>query len=330
LPEPRWADYFATHLDGAAGYVFAVARNGQLVAEGSSGLARTAADPPSTSWAFPTRMHLASVSKPVTAVAMLAMLSAKGLSVNDLFYPLIKSRCPQAGPGVNTVTIANLLTMKSGMVVDGTLNVTDLWAFLSQYLQQGLVGTPGVTEAYSNTNFTILQAIIAILADPGNNGGNGIDPYVNYVSNNVLTPMGIDTNDFNAVPDPANTSTLTYSANDSRQGQYWGALDCVGPGGWVSSARALLKFAIGIRNNSVLKAETTNSMFLNGYGWYTYDGIYGQYFHHNGGLLNGATPPQGLVTGVIHLADGYDAVILVNSWGFDTIALMVDAFEQRG
>lgn len=81
LPEPQWADYFATHLDGAAGYIFAVARNGQLVAEGSSGLARTAADPPSTSWALPTRMHLASVSKPVTAVAMLAMLSAKGLSV---------------------------------------------------------------------------------------------------------------------------------------------------------------------------------------------------------------------------------------------------------
>lgn len=150
--------------------------------------------------------------------------------MNDPFYPLIKSRCPQAGPGVNTVTIVNLLTMKSGMVVDGTLNVTDLWAFLTQYLQQGLVGTPGVTEAYSNTNFTILQAIIAILADPGNNGGNGIDPSVKYVSNNVLAPMGIDTNDFNAVPDPAGTSTLTYSANDSRQGQYWGVLDCVGPG----------------------------------------------------------------------------------------------------
>src|SRR5262249_30384879 len=159
-----------TNLAGAAGYAFSVARNGIVVAEGAGGSARTAADAPKTAWTVNTRMHLASVSKAVTAVATLAMLADKGVSVDDKFYPLIKSRCPQAGAGIDTVTIAQLLAMRSGMVVDGTLVAPDIWTFLSQYLKQALVGTPGQTYAYSNTNFTILQAIIALLADSANKG----------------------------------------------------------------------------------------------------------------------------------------------------------------
>src|SRR5262249_42936308 len=140
LPEANWATYFQTNLAGAAGYAFSVARNGIVVAEGAGGNARMAADAPKTAWTANTRMHLASVSKTGTAVAPLAMLADKGISVDAKFYPLIKSRCPQAGSGVDTVTIAQLLQMKSGMVADGTLATPDIWTFLSQYLQQGLVG----------------------------------------------------------------------------------------------------------------------------------------------------------------------------------------------
>src|SRR5262249_25289192 len=201
--------------------------------------------------------------------------------------------------------------------------------FLSQYLKQALVGTPGQTYAYSNTNFTILQAIIALLADSANKGGNGVDPYVAYVKTRVLTPMGIDTNVFNATPDAVATSCLAYSAGDNRPGFYWGAFNCIGPGGWVSSVRELIKFATGVRSNKVLKPDTTIAMFLRSLGWYTYEGIYGQYFHHNGGLLTGATLPQGLVTGVIHLGDGHAAAILVNTWGFHTIAQMDPALGRR-
>lgn len=63
--------------------------------------------------------------------------------------------------------------------------------------------------------------------------------------------------------------------------------------------------------------------------WYKYDGIYGQYFHYNGGLLNAATPAQGLVTGIIRLTGGYDALLLVNFWGPDTIGLMIQAFDTN-
>lgn len=221
LPEPKWQQFYQANLAGAAGYAFVAAHNGQFIAEGAVGDARTAADQPVTNWTIDTRIHLASVSKPITAVALLKLLSDRGLSFTDPFYPLVESKCPTAGTGVNTVTIADLLSMKSGMVVDGTLSTPDIWTFLAQYLQQSVIGTPGVTYAYSNTNFTILQAIIALLSDPANQGGDGVDPYVNYVNANVFTPMGIDTNIFSWISDPQNTSALTYGISDDRQGQYW-------------------------------------------------------------------------------------------------------------
>jgi CubicO group peptidase (beta-lactamase class C family) len=267
------------------------------------------------------RIDLASVSKAVTAVAVLRLFGDKMLSVDDPFYPFLAATFPSAGPGVSTVTVRDLLTMKSGMVVDGTLFLSDVDAFLTTYLQQGLVGTPGQTYAYSNTNFTILQVLIEQLS--------GTD-YVGYVTQNVLVPMRIDPGVFNPNPDPPAGATLSYSsASDPLHGTYWPPIQAVAASGWVSSARELLKFLAGVRENAVLPAETTLERLNGDLGWYTYDGLYGQYFHHNGGLLTGTTPPQGLGTGIIHLADGYDALLLVNTWGFDVIGLMVEAFETR-
>jgi hypothetical protein len=62
-------------------------------------------------------------------------------------------------------------------------------------------------------------------------------------------------------------------------------------------------------------------------GCYEYDGIYGKYYDHNGWLHNGGSPDRGLNTGIIHLADGYDALLLVNAQFVDTMGLMIEAFE---
>ena len=327
VPEPQWQTVFQNALGGTAeGYAYKVMKGGSIVAQGVH-YARSAADPPHTTWTPDSRMSLASVSKAVTAVAVLKLLGAKGLSISDKFYPLVASQFPQHGSGIDTVSIKDLLTMKSGMVVDGTLNPTNIWQFLQQYLMQGLVGTPGQTYAYSNTNFTILQALIDVLTG---HGGEMPDYYETYVRDAVFVPMGINPQVFNANPEPASSATLTYSdASDARQGQYWGRLNCVAAGGWVASANELMKFLTGVRNNTVLASQTTLMMFNEGLGWYPYDGIYGRYYHHNGGLANGAAPPQGLATGIIHLADGYDALLLINSLGADTIGLMAQAFEAR-
>jgi CubicO group peptidase (beta-lactamase class C family) len=322
LPEPERSKGFQAALGTQAeGYAYAVGRRGKVIASDGVHRARSANDPPASTWSPDVRINLASVSKSVTAVALLKLFLDQGRSVDDNFYPFIASTYPTVGAGVATVSVRDLLTMKSGMVVDGTLFMPDVQTFLSTYLQQGLVGTRGQTYAYSNTNFTILQTLIGQLSGQG---------YVDYVTQSVLIPMGINPSIFNPVPDPSASATLSYSSGtDPLHGMYWPPIQAVAAGGWISSAAELIKFLEGVRSHAVLPAETTLQMLNGQLGWYVYDGLYGQYFHHNGGLLNGLTPAQGLDTGIIHLADGYDALLLVNTWNFDVIGLIVEAFETR-
>jgi len=327
-PDPHWSSVFQANLGDVPGYAYAVAHRGRVVDEGAFGYARTPLDAPQTPWTVHTRIHLASVSKPITAVALLRILSHRHISIDQPFYPLVQSQCPVVGPGVATVTIKNLLEMLSGMAVDGTLSAPSIWSFLSAYVAKPLVGTPGVTSAYSNTNFTILQAIISLLADPASQGGDGVAPYVAYVTDHVLRPMGVDPAIFNPSPDPAATSTLSYALSDNGPGIYWGPFDCVGCGGWVASARQLIKFMTGVREDRTLNEHETHKMFHEQLGWYEWTGLYGDYYSHNGWLLDGGTPDRGLNTGIVHLSDGYDALLLVNAQWVDTTGLIVQAFES--
>ncbi len=327
-PTPKWKSVFQVNLGNVPGYAYAVAHHGRVVDEGAFGYARTSLDAPETPWTMDTRIHLASVSKPITAVSLLKILAHHQISIDQSFYPLVQSRCSVAGTGVATVTIKNLLEMLSGLAEDGTLNTPNIWTFLSTYLANPLAGTPGVTSVYSNTNFTILQAIISLLADPANQGGDGIAPYVRYVTDHVLKPSGIHSSTFNPDPDPVATSTLAYALSDDGPGFYWGPFDCVGCGGWVASARELIKFLIGVREDRTLDQQQTHKMFQEQLGWYLWAGLYGDYYSHNGWLLNGGTPDRGINTGILHLTDGYDALLLVNAQWVDTTGLIVQAFES--
>lgn len=333
VPEPQWDAVFQNGLGQAAeGFSYYILRHGQTIAKGVNH-SRASQDGPQLTWTPDTRLNLASVSKSVTAVAVLKLLTDKHISIDDPFYPLVKSQIPTVGPGVSTITIRNLLQMKSGLTPDGTLFTPDIWSFLRTYLAAQNVpsSAPGNVSAYSNTNFTILQALIDVLTG---HGGTNPSYYPTYVSDNVLPPMGINLSIFNPNPDPSSTAALSYSSGtDTLHGMYWPPINCIAAGGWISSARELIKFLAGVRNNVVLAPTTTQLMLNEDLGWYTYDGVYGQYFHHNGGLLNGLSPAQGLVTGIMHLSAGYDALLLVNSWGVpavvDTIGLIVKAFETR-
>jgi CubicO group peptidase (beta-lactamase class C family) len=91
-----------------------VAHHGRLVAEGAFGFARTSLNAPATPWTASTRPNLASVSKCVTTVALLKLLSHRRISINQPFYPFVQNQCPIAGPGVATVTFKNLLRARSG------------------------------------------------------------------------------------------------------------------------------------------------------------------------------------------------------------------------
>ncbi|MEP7286445.1 MAG: serine hydrolase domain-containing protein [Chloroflexota bacterium] len=324
IPTPQWDRYFQAVLGETEGYAYAVARSGQVVSQGASGFVRSQYEPenPNVQWTDDKRINLASVSKPITAVAVLKFLEQhSNYSLDTTFYSLISNKIPQVGEGVDTVTIKNLLTQKSGLVPDGSLG-GDLWPFLTEYLSNGLVGTPGETYAYSNTNFTILQAVIENITN---------QTYVDYVTQNILTPMNINASVFNATPDDENSATLSYNnLSDTRPGKYWSGLNFVAQGGWISSATELLKFLSGVRNNTVLPKATTDVMFTESLGWAHKDGLFGRYFFKDGELAWDNPPPlKQLNTCIVHFSNGYDAVLLINSKRGDVMQVPINAFEAQ-
>ncbi len=390
---PKWSQAYASLLTNAnpamtnynppMGFAWAVAKNGAVAHHGGGGLARSSADGTAKSFTASTRMNLASISKSVTAVALLKLLASKNYDLDKLdtlnFWSLLCNqpsgstwdRCPSSwGSGVKQVSVQRLLTMNSCLPPDGTLwypssnspkAYTDnsKWKFLKDYLKTSAADCVATcatcmsnnfnncncnqpqTYYYSNTNFTILEAIIE--------SQSGMS-YTSYVNQHVLTPMGIDTSIFSPVADSASKATLEYlDGKDTTKGNYNPTMTFIGAGGWVSNADELAKFAAGITSHTVLTEDQTQIMSSKGLGWYPGSDDCGSWYQHNGGLsgncFGGDGSPsaccQGLHTGLVMFADGTGGVLLVNSdqdWpscrttngssSFDVIGTITNAFNN--
>src|SRR5262249_45430324 len=144
------------------GYAYVIAQNGQVIERGQHGNTRMPADGAAL-WSPDSRCNLASVSKTVTATAIMRMISQGFLaSVNQRFWPHLRRLLPGVtlANGVETVTIGELLMMISRLKENGTLYAKpDVLTFLGQYLHDNAI-IPDQLYVYSNTNFTILQAMI--------------------------------------------------------------------------------------------------------------------------------------------------------------------------
>ena len=82
------------------GYAFEVLHKGKVVAKGAEGWARAPWEPdhPSVKWTLDKPMGVASVSKTITAVALLKLWEEtdQKFSLDEAFWPHIKAICPEA------------------------------------------------------------------------------------------------------------------------------------------------------------------------------------------------------------------------------------------
>ena len=107
-PTPQWASVFEQALGAApGGYAYAIALNGTIVETGHHGFTRMPEDGVAN-WSVDSRCNLASVSKTVTATAIMHLVEQNLItSVNDCFWPYVQPLLPNIKPasGVETVTI---------------------------------------------------------------------------------------------------------------------------------------------------------------------------------------------------------------------------------
>lgn len=148
-----------------------------------------------------TAYHIASMTKSITAMAILTLRDAGRIQLDD---PISKYIPEAAGMQPLTldapdITIRHLLTHHAGFPEDNPwgdrqLGRTD--EFLEKMYKQGISfsTTPGTAYEYSNLGFATLGLIITRVSDM---------PYQQYINENIFQPLGMHHTywDFEDVPD---------------------------------------------------------------------------------------------------------------------------------
>jgi N-acyl-D-amino-acid deacylase len=184
---------------GLPGAALALAREGRLILAkgyGWADLARSEQVQPGT------RFGLASLSKPITAVATLKLIEKGKLRLNDSVFDLLSHIKPPQGTRIDnrlrTVTVHQCLNHSGGWDrairgdpamwepqicrAYGVRPPLTAQQFISFAWTLPLDFPPGSESKYSNVGYIILGEVVATVAK---------QPYPRFVHDNVLKPMGI-------------------------------------------------------------------------------------------------------------------------------------------
>ena len=190
------------HAHNVPGAAVAVARNGSVIIARGYGLldkddAGSAVNPANI-------YRIASVSKPITAVAILKLIQDGRLKMTSRVYTLLKSSYPLLSgksltPGIEKITVQHLLRHEGGWDRDSTnydpmfdsvqiasaVGVTppaSAGDIIRHMWSQPLQFQPGTKSVYSNFGYCLLGRVIERVTGR---------PYGEYVQNEIFGPMGI-------------------------------------------------------------------------------------------------------------------------------------------
>jgi CubicO group peptidase (beta-lactamase class C family) len=236
-----------------------IAKDGEVIYEKYSGkidLRKKDSITPNTS------LHIASTSKPFTAIAILRMVQENKLSLNDSlqkFFPGF----PYSG-----ITIKLLLSHRSGLPNYLYFMSNNKWGILPngkwnrQYASNqdvlkmmydkkpDLTGTPGSRFNYSNTNFVLLAMIIEKIS------GNTFPDYMQQI---FFEPLQMKNTYIFTLKD-----TLTATPSFTNKGIYWGYdfLDATyGDKNVYTTPQDLLKWGQALYTDQVIRKSLLDSAF---------------------------------------------------------------------
>lgn len=345
--------------DKATGYAYAINVDGQLKRSGKGGVAQRARDhvnendvnvPVEQS---PTkRMNIASVTKTITAAAVLKAMQDKkspgypNLTINSKIDPFLPASWVR-GPGVKELTFKELLSQYSGMNNNG--GATD-GKSLQQWIADGVTRDKEEFK-YINGNIAIFRIVLPYMlaSEATRKNWNYLAQYDNVALNmsvstefrrivreTVFEPMGIKDADFKQA-DPVPT-LLYHTANEVKGYAVGDWLLSGGGGGWFLSAVDLARFLSHLRyNDKILSPTTRQTMNDFRLGWRppkeypTVVGKHGNYFAHGGGLnYKSEGEPVGMSSGIMDYGDGVQAALVINSLGAygDKIKILRDAYDN--
>ena len=272
--------------DGYSGAVL-VAQNENILFEKAYGFANLAHKVPNKT---NTKFGIASMGKMFTAVSIM-QLKEKGKlgldsKVGDILpeYPNVAVR--------DSVTIEQLLVHTSGLTDffndkfehRAKHTVRSLADYFDFFKDDALLFSPGSKFSYSNAGYIVLGMIIEELS-----GKN----YYDYVKLNIFLPAGMENTDCYETDMSIENIAEGYIKKDEngiwKTSTYMKGAKGSSAGGAYSTTEDLFKFAIALKNNALLSAESLKLMVSDenqdsyGYGFSLNKFNDTEVYGHNGG-----------------------------------------------
>jgi CubicO group peptidase (beta-lactamase class C family) len=274
-------------------------------------------------WTADTKMHVASVSKLLTAMGLLKALGTHGWDPNTRIARFLPAYWQQ-GENINQITFAHLLRHRSGFHVPGTK--TDFLT-MKREVDAGVLKV-GEYSGYENMNFGLMRILIPVINGDldrhqtfSPNGvindaawdGMAIGFYRDYMQDNVFEPAGVSGAGFLPMPAAANGAVAYAFPDLGHSGWNSGDLTTVAGGaGWRLSIKELMSVLNHFRRtNHILSATASQAMLDDGYGLNDIEETdVGKIYWKKGGWSSGRRKEQCVA---LFLPDDMELVVFANS-----------------
>jgi hypothetical protein len=255
--------------DVVAGYVARLNKNGVPICTLQWNWAKLPADG-GLGWNPDRMMHVASVSKLITGIAMTKLLDTKNISYDAHIINYLPTYW-QKGPNIDKITFRHLMTHTSGF---STGSSASDYPFMKSKVAAGVSGVGSYD--YENMNFGLCRILIAVI-----NGNISKDleiwpasdafwdyvtiaAYKKYVEDKVFKPSGVG----GATLDHPAANALAYTFPVAGNGWNSGDLASVSGGaGWHMSVNQLLSVMGTFRRKGTIMSNAKAQAMLDaGFG----------------------------------------------------------------
>lgn len=207
-----------------------------------------------------TVYRLASVSKPITAVAVMQLIERGRLSLDDT----VSKWLPDAPSVWRPITVEQLLTHQSGIRhytaaedESGNANVkhyVSLRDALAIFSGDPLLHQPGAKMTYSTYAYTLLGVVIE--------AASGQD-YVTFVTKNIFEPAAMRQSRVDEVHALIPNRSPGYAKTETgalRRASFMDSSYKIPGGGWLSTVGDLVRFGLALQDGTLMKPSTFRQM----------------------------------------------------------------------
>ncbi|MEL7533890.1 MAG: serine hydrolase, partial [Bacteroidota bacterium] len=204
----KFAQGLESRLDGKVMKYGYHIRSGFAVYEKAVGLAKTAADGGNVNFTLDQRFNPASVTKTVTAVALLRAMEQNGIGIHQSISPYVPTSW-NAHSSINRITFAEVLSHRSGFrnTVAGSYEYSGV-----QTVIEAGVKTADKVQTYQNINYAVARVLLAHIVGFDNIQfvGENLEvslAFQNYLNAEIFNPVGINSVNFT----PQSSGALFYA-----------------------------------------------------------------------------------------------------------------------